>query len=342
VGQKKRDERFLHCTETALSDDGHSFVHDLRINNGFERRFDAYFDLPNNFVEIQDLKLDDRRHGDLERLPTWWSGPHFMRQVREYHTEMVASGEDPKFDHIFPSEPFISTLFTPFMPANPYRGKTDFTGRLFVARVMQRRSLHKHHMDEHWCLKQRKLVQEICVWARVPFEAYHADEGNGGDLRDELADVFVKCESDDKAKIPLGHPGYVVATNMRAHGKGVGHRAIQGAADHDLSKLGSVTTSVNLFTDIPKRVEESWVQGDVKASVNDSVFHASSGWKHTVQLLKQLLGRACVCAGLPHLPSLAIPSSRRWTAEYDAQVPPTCRSYNNETRKSELGPVRRV
>jgi hypothetical protein len=63
------------------------------------------------------------------------------------------------------------------------------------------------------------------------------------------------------------------------------------ALDHSYH-LGSLSASVNLFQEIPSRLEQSWVQGQIKVTLNDSVFNGSHGMKHYAELALQILQRA--------------------------------------------------
>ena len=57
------------------------------------------------------------------------------------------------------------------------------------------------------------------------------------------------------------------------------------ALDHDLFK-SSLTPNVVLQCTIPENVEKSFVRGQVHVSVSDSVFQASSPFRHGVMLAK--------------------------------------------------------
>jgi hypothetical protein len=96
-----------------------------------------------------------------------------------------------------------------------------FTGRLNIARTIQKRSAHIDHEYTHYCHSQRKVKKE-----KDTFEK----ECNQGNVPESscLSDSFISVESDDKAKITFGNPGRAIDTNTRPHGRilaGIEHQA---------------------------------------------------------------------------------------------------------------------
>ena len=57
------------------------------------------------------------------------------------------------------------------------------------------------------------------------------------------------------------------------------------ALDHDMNRKGSLTPSVTLQCDIPDDIAKSFYQGNVRVTVNDSIYQSSSPWRHTAGLL---------------------------------------------------------
>jgi hypothetical protein len=108
----------------------------------------------------------------------------------------------------------------------------------------------------------------MCVKAKETF----GKECNQGKILESsrMSDFFISVEFDDKAKILFGNPGRVIDTNARPHGgilSGIEHQAsseksptarVAEALDHSYH-LGSLSASVNLFQDIPSRLEQFWV-----------------------------------------------------------------------------------
>ena len=63
-----------------------------------------------------------------------------------------------------------------------------------------------------------------------------------------------------------------------------------GALDHDMPLKASLVPSVILECNIPDAVDESFVQGQVHAAINDAVFQVASGFRHaasTIRMMKE-------------------------------------------------------
>lgn len=60
--------------------------------------------------------------------------------------------------------------------------------------------------------------------------------------------------------------------------------------DHDVSSKGSITPSVILNVALPEDKDGSFYQGQVSVIYKDSIFQASSPFRHAVEIQKMLLG----------------------------------------------------
>jgi hypothetical protein len=211
---------------------------------------------------------------------------HFMMMEKLYTEDLTP----------FPDEPRETSVQCAVVPTNPYRGKTAFTGQLKIARTIQKHSAHIFHEDTHYCQAQRRVTKEICIMFKLAFD----QENRNMVFTFDLSDFFVCVESDDKAKIPFGDPGRAIDSNARPHGRilaGIDNTTENDAAPKtkiadalDRSyHVGSISPSVNLFQAIPSRLDESWVGGGVKVTLNDSVFEGSNGMKHYAELALQVL-----------------------------------------------------
>ena len=89
---------------------------------------------------------------------------------------------------------------------------------------------------------------------------------------------------DDKAKIPIGEPGFAVSTGVRGKQTIVPTSTTLVAGDHDMTK-SSLTPSVSLQCEIPDNSEQSFVRGKVQLIVNDSVFQSSNPFRHAATLV---------------------------------------------------------
>jgi hypothetical protein len=99
----------------------------------------------------------------------------------------------------------------------------------------------------------------------------------------ELSDLLLSVDSEDKVKIPFGNPGRTIDTNAQH----INHKAmvpppkpkIGEPLDHSYH-IGSISTSTNLHQIIPACLEESWVTGQVKVTLDDYVCNGSHGINH--------------------------------------------------------------
>ena len=93
---------------------------------------------------------------------------------------------------------------------------------------------------------------------------------------------------DDKSKIDFGEPRLAVSIGMRGKKTVASTNTILGALDHDTSSKGSLTPSVCLEVDIPETMDRFY-RGDVTVIMKDSVFQASSSFRHAAELLPNVL-----------------------------------------------------
>ncbi|CAC5408779.1 unnamed protein product [Mytilus coruscus] len=92
---------------------------------------------------------------------------------------------------------------------------------------------------------------------------------------------------DDKAKVDFGEPGMAIATGVRGKKSIVPVTSTLAALDHDMQSKGSLTPSVTLEVDIPVD-DSSFYRGEVHVTYKDSVFQASSPWRHATEMSKML------------------------------------------------------
>ena len=231
-------------------------VTDLRhLNQGRpSTAFDAFFEKLANHVE-EVTAAEDRRHGSAH-LSEWISLSDMMEKVKATCSENT----------LIPSKSLVRLQFA---PRNPF-AKTawNFTSKIDVQYKIQRRQFRLSHPDEHYCNSQFKYMKEMAVG-----------------LKSQCNLVMVCC--DDKAKVPVGEPGFAVSTGVRGKRTIAPTSTTLESADHDMVK-SSLTPSVTLQVNIPDSTEESFVRGKVGVTVNDSVFEQSSPFRHAVTLQKIL------------------------------------------------------
>ena len=86
----------------------------------------------------------------------------------------------------------------------------------------------------------------------------------------------------DKHKVPVGDPGYPVASVERGKKVLVSVNKPFMVGDHDFTR-SSLTPSVTLFIEIPESTNGSFYHGQVCVEIKDSVFEASSTYHRAKQ-----------------------------------------------------------
>ena len=220
-------------------------IADLRhLNPGRPNKFDEYFQHLAAVVE-ESTAADERRHGTAH-LSEWLSLGDMMKRAEERCPENT----------LIPSKSLVRLQFA---PRNPYaRTAWNFTSKIEVQYKIQRRQLRMSHPDEHYCNALLKYLKERAI------DLNSLDDVNVG---------FFSC--DDKAKVPIGEPGFAVSTGVRGKQTIAPTSTTLVAGDQDMTK-SSLTPSVTLDIKIPSNVEESFVRGKVSVTVNDSVFQSSN------------------------------------------------------------------
>ena len=225
---------------------------DLRyLNPGRpSERYDLFFEEMIKVVE-EVTAADERRHGEAH-LSEWLSLKDLMQRVEERCPP----------DTAVPSKSLVRLQFS---PKNPYtKIASTFTAKIPVQYKIQRRQLRVDHPDQHYCAAQLKYLKEKAV-----------------ELKEHTALFF--CG--DKAKIPVGEPGSAVSTGVRGKKSIAPCSSTISSLDHDMTK-SSITPSVILECKVPDTVSESFVRGRVVTVVNDSIFQASSPFRHATMLAK--------------------------------------------------------
>ena len=89
-----------------------------------------------------------------------------------------------------PLQPDTSLVLRAFVLSDPFRGHAELgSGRIDIARAIQRNSAHADHEDVHPTLALRRMVLEMLVAAL-----------DAADSREVFEAAVMKVESDDKAR----------------------------------------------------------------------------------------------------------------------------------------------
>lgn len=146
-----------------------------------------------------------------------------------------------------PSAQWLRLQFWPKTPTA--KTALQHTGRLKVKFMVQKRQLRKYHEDAHYASALFRYEKEMAIKYRS-----HA--------------TFLSL--DDKHKVPVGEPGYPVASVERGKRVLVGIDRALEVGDHDFTSC-SLTPSVALAIDIPDSIEGSFYHGKVHVGVKDSI-----------------------------------------------------------------------
>ena len=128
--------------------------------------------------------------------------------------------------------------------------------------MVQKRQLRKYHEDAHYASALFRYEKEMAIMYRS-----HA--------------TFLSL--DDKHKVPVGEPGYPVASVDRGKRVLVGIDRAFEVGDHDFTSC-SLTPSVALVIDTPNSIEGSFYHRKVLVGVKDSIFEPSNPHRHATEL----------------------------------------------------------
>lgn len=180
-----------------------------------------------------------------------------MREVIicRLHTKL---GDPFPIEIHIPSEDWIRLQFS---PKNPFaHAATQYTGKFKIKYKVQTRVLRKEHPDGHYCAAIFRYLREFAI---------------------KFRDYTVFISADDKHKISIGE-SVATSTGVRNRQTLVPEDGILAACDHDFTKL-SLTPSVIFLCKIPKKITESFYDGDVYVSYKNTVFEPSSAIRHCTE-----------------------------------------------------------
>ena len=246
--QKAIDER----VQQALDLEDPDVVVDLRHHNkGHPSKYDQFWEACERYIHSTiELAVDDRRHDRVAHLAAALSVNDMLSEV----SKLVGS------DVPVPSAQWLRLQFWPKNPTA--KTSLQYTGKLKVKYMVQKRQLRKDHDDAHYASALFRYEKEMAIKFRS-----HA----------------TLVSLDDKHKVSIGEPGYPVASVERGKKVLVGIDQTFAVGDHDFTRC-SLTPSVALVIDIPKSIEGSFYHGKVYVGVKDSVFEPSSPHRHVTEL----------------------------------------------------------
>ena len=248
--EKDIDERVRQAIELEDAE----VVVDLRHHNkGQPSKYDQFWEACERYIESSvEVAVDDRRHDRIAHLALALSVNDLLSEVSKVVGPNV----------LVPSAQWLRLQFWSKIPTA--KTALQYTGRLKVKYMVQKRQLRKSHEDVHYASALFRYQKEMAIKYR-----------NNA--------TYVSL--DDKHKVPVGEPGYPVASVER--GKkvlvGTGPGMAFEVGDHDFTRC-SLTPSVALFIDISDSIEGSFYHGKVCVGVKDSIFEPSSPHRHATEL----------------------------------------------------------
>lgn len=226
-------------------------VVDLRhLNKGRQNdTFDVFFQTLEK--EIEDMVAADERRHNTEHISRFLSVRDMIDQVKKKIPEGTT----------IPSE---STVLLAFVPKNAHQTVAKlYKGRVPIRLKVQTRQLRAQHQDDHYC----SVLFKYC-------RAYAT----------QFRDICNFVCMDDKSKLDFGEPGLYTSTGVRGKKSIVPMNSVLSCLDHDVQSKGSLTPSVVLDVEIPGDVSETFYRGQVSVTFKDSIFQASTPFRHIVEL----------------------------------------------------------
>ena len=244
-----------HPVKLAIETDDPDLIIDLRhLNTGRPgNTFDVFF-RELEFIVEEITVADDRRHR-VAHMSEFLSIKDLMSQVKH----RVPDGTP------IPSE---STVIHAFAPPNIHAKTAQYyTGRINLKHVVQRRQLRAFHADAHWCSALYKYLKELAVLNR---------------------DSCMFISYDDKAKVNLGEPGFMISSGVRGMKSIVPTTKTLGSLDHDVDQKGIIIPTVILICDVPVDISGSFYRGNVHVTLKASLFQPSCSYRFGLELIQLL------------------------------------------------------
>ena len=227
-------------------------IPDLRTHNkGRKKSFEEFWAACEQVLNDQiGLAADERRHDTVSHVASAVS----VRDLWERARSLCSEGTP------IPSQEWLRLQF---WPKNKHaRVSLQYTGRLKVKYMVQRRQFRKDHCDSHYAACIFKYMREYAIFVR---------------------DYCLFVCLDDKHRLKVGEPGYPVASAERGRRVIVKQGTLFEVGDHDFTKY-SLIPSVAFFIDIPSDVTGSWYDGQVHVLLKDAAFEPSSAVRHATEL----------------------------------------------------------
>jgi hypothetical protein len=252
-----------------------SVVEDLQDLYDNEHAFQPFIDAVKVIIAQDQLHVaDSRRHSTMATGMASGSTIGYLPiaiSVSDLHRKATSVLEAGSIEdsHKIPS---LEWLRLQFQPSNPFSHMArKFTGRFPLMLSTQERTRRKANADAYYVICLHKYMRS--------FAMLHSEN-------------VLMIGMDDKAKIPVGEPGFrkaAIERNRRHIGSTTGEAKERSkAADHDQSSHFSLTPSAYLFHDIPRSESQTIYKGQAVIVLKNAVFEASNAQRHAAELMKTI------------------------------------------------------
>ena len=115
----------------------------------------------------------------------------------------------------------------------------NYTGQFNVCFMLQQPDIRKFGPDDHYCNALFKYAKQLAI---------------------KFSDHCAFISTNDKCKIKVGEPNFLVAAVALGKRVLVSKEQVFQVVDHDMSSITLIPT-VGLSHDIPDEVDKSWYRG---------------------------------------------------------------------------------
>jgi len=273
--QQAIDERIEWWVQSGCDPAEYFDLRELNGNDG--QKYTLFWEEAAKYLELEiGSGAEERRsasNGSICFASNVISIPILIREVATRLHAQEGHANEP-----IPSRGCVELQFHPACPSKLSAGR--FSNRFKMSRGggLQQRILRKPNIDTHACSAALKYGKVKLVNVRNLARQLN------------LSHLIKRMGSDDKQAMPFGPPGLPISSGVKCFGPLLVNITSDGllTLDHDCSRSGTVTISVDFDMDIPEHPGDSWFQGQLMCALRDTVFHASNSFVHAAQMLKYL------------------------------------------------------
>lgn len=222
-------------------------------------RFNNFWKAVEKVLNEEDLTVAEERR----QTETTWISPHCtsLKNLHSACCQKMLEMFPLEKENLIPSYEYFRLQFTPRSTHSNVSKR--YYSRFDIKFGIQKRTLRKAHIDQHYACKQWKLVKEFgCMYNENTLQVFW----------------------DDKAQIPVGFLNTPSSTLPRQRGVlmvGLGERGLV-ATDHD-NIPQHITPSVSIKLTPPSTLSGDWYTGRPTVTLKDSIFEHSNAFRHVTE-----------------------------------------------------------